>query len=304
MRPQILAWISLILALTIVGAEGHGAYHDVLAEFDKHIARDPTNVDLLVRRARLHLSHEEWASALIDLERVDRLETRKVSTDGLRGQALNQGRQWGGALYSLNAHLRLEPTDSDALFERGRARFHLGDLNAADDYRESFKAEATSAPAPERVLEAADVIRRRDGAQGAAGFIEKIIADHRASADPSVVERAMNLALECSSYDAALKHIAALQQLAPRAERWMARRAEVLAMAGRAAEAKSAWIALRDRLLALPNLERGVPAMQELMAAAERSLGIVPMKQVIAPPAAPPVSSTNVTSTPNAEPST
>jgi hypothetical protein len=42
----------------------------------------------------------------------------------------------------------------------------------------------------------------------------------------------------------------------------MARRCSILAQAGRIKESRAAWIALFERIQALPNLERGAHAMQ------------------------------------------
>ena len=53
----------------------------------------------------------------------------------------------------------------------------------------------------------------------------------------------------------------------------MAKRAALLAQAGRRAEARAAWQALIDHLAALPNLERGSHAMSILAEQAREALG-------------------------------
>src|SRR5688500_11517823 len=111
MRPHVLATALLLSMLPLTGAFGHGAYHEVLEALSHEIQQKPQDATLLFKRASLHLSHEEWKAALIDLECVDRLTPEKIFTDGLRGQALNQGQQWAAALTVLNAHLRVSPED-------------------------------------------------------------------------------------------------------------------------------------------------------------------------------------------------
>jgi hypothetical protein len=52
----------------------------------------------------------------------------------------------------------------------------------------------------------------------------------------------------------------------------MAKRASILAQAGRIPESKAAWQALADHLNALPNLERGSHAMSKLAQDAKLAL--------------------------------
>jgi hypothetical protein len=52
----------------------------------------------------------------------------------------------------------------------------------------------------------------------------------------------------------------------------MARRASVLAQAGRIEESRTAWQALVDHLAALPNLERGSHALSKLAEEARQAL--------------------------------
>ena len=82
----------------------------------------------------------------------------------------------------------------------------------------------------------------------------------------------MDFELAAQRYDDVLKRIDAMQASAPRPEPWMAKRASILAQAGRADDAKAAWTALRDHLLALPNLERGSHAMSRLLEEAQAAL--------------------------------
>ena len=52
----------------------------------------------------------------------------------------------------------------------------------------------------------------------------------------------------------------------------MARRAELLALAGRLDEARAAWSALKQHLSSLPNLQRGTPDFLALSAKADAAL--------------------------------
>ncbi len=84
--------------------------------------------------------------------------------------------------------------------------------------------------------------------------------------------KALELEVVLGRYDAALTRVEVLQQTAPRPEPWMAKRASVLAQAGRIRESQAAWQALITHILALPNLERGAHAMQLIAEQAQQAL--------------------------------
>ncbi|MES2594545.1 MAG: hypothetical protein V4662_04375 [Verrucomicrobiota bacterium] len=281
--------LALILALMfpLSQAFGHGAYHDELLRIGQELEAKPEDSSLYRQRAVLHIGHEDWQAALVDLERADRLKPDASDTHGLRGQALNLARQWAAAQAVLNQHLGLHPDDGEALFQRGHARRHLGDKKAAvSDYRAAF--ERAGARQTEQVAEMAEAIADLDGAAEAALFLEQVLI--KAGSEPGLLQQAINLHLRCGQVDAALRHLGSLQCLMPRPEPIMARRAQILEQAGRHAEARGVWTALRTHLLALPNLERGTAAMSLLLQQADQALGLATLVPVSAPPAAAPPS--------------
>ena len=89
---------------------------------------------------------------------------------------------------------------------------------------------------------------------------------------PSLALRAMEVEIATKNFDAALTRVEALRKSAPRPEPWMARRASVLAQAGRIEDSRAAWQALVEHLAALPNLERGSHAMSKLAEDARQAL--------------------------------
>jgi tetratricopeptide (TPR) repeat protein len=285
MRPLALF---LCLMLPLSQASGHGAYHDELLRIGRELETKPEHSGTLYRqRAVLHIGHEDWQAALVDLERVDRLQAGSGNTNGLRGQALNLAGQWAAAQAVLTAHLTLHPDDVEALFHRGRARYQLGDGRAAvTDYQAVF--EKTGALQTGQVSEMAEAISEVDGPEAGASFMERVLV--RSGSEPGLLERAVELHLRSGQIEPALRHLASLQRVMPRPEPVMARRAQVLEQTGRQAEAWAAWAALRDHLLALPNLDRGTPGMSQLLRQAEQALGVATLHAVSAPPAAPSLS--------------
>ncbi len=283
-RPQfrlISFTFSLLLHHAAPHALGHGAYHDALEALNEEIARDPSEPALLVKRARLHLSHEEWQPALQDLELVDRLLPENSITEGLRGAALNLGGHWRAALFSLNAHLEKHPEDAEARFQRARAQAHAGNLeSAATDYREALRVHPE--PTAARRCEAAEVLFQVEGAEGALTYLDAASAF---AGDPETLHCALKLALQAKLTDRAIAYVAKLQTQAPRPEPWMAQCARILADAGRREEARAAWQNLLNHLGTLPNLERGTPLLTALLQEAKSELGIPFTKPVVAAPA-------------------
>ena len=81
-------------------------------------------------------------------------------------------------------------------------------------------------------------------------------------------------------------HLEVLKQTSAQPQVWQARKAGLLAQAGRRDEAQTMWRELRDHLLALPNLERGQPHLNRLFEEAQTALGEPPVPAVVnAPPA-------------------
>jgi tetratricopeptide (TPR) repeat protein len=264
----LLITISSLTALTFVS--GHGAYHAELEKLDARVAAAPDHPEHLLTRAKLHLGHKEWQPALDDVERVDRLAPGRYPTDGLRGAALNLGKHWQAALRSLDAHLQAKPSDAEAKFQRARTHRHLHAMAlSVADYRDALRVHPQVTH--EYLAEAAEAIEAQEGPAAAIDFLDEF---HRFATEPAVSMQVLSLAEKCGDTDRALKEIAFLQQQAPRPEPWMARSAKILHQAKRTRQAKAAWIALHEHLIALPSLERGMPQLIAVLRETETALGI------------------------------
>jgi hypothetical protein len=90
---------------------------------------------------------------------------------------------------------------------------------------------------------------------------------------PALVLRALDLEIASKNFDAALRLIEECRQTAPRPEPWMARRAAVLAQAGRLEESRAAWTGLAEHLDSLPEQERTSYGMTKLRDEARHALG-------------------------------
>jgi tetratricopeptide (TPR) repeat protein len=229
----------------------------------------PNDPALLVRRAGIQLEHEEWMLALTDLERANRLGADDGDLQYLRGRALAAGGMLKQAREELDAYIKNHREPGLARVERARVLSKFGETEAAlQDYRAALKTAAL--PEPDLVIETADALwaqKLNDEALIVLSTgIEKI------GPIPQLVLKAMDYELAAQRYDDVLKRIDAMKACSPRPEPWMAKRASILAQAGRTEAARAAWTALREHLLALPNLERGSHAMSRLLEEAQMAL--------------------------------
>jgi len=261
---------------------GHGAYHDVVKELTEALAKNPGDAEAHFRLARAHQEHGECALALRELERVDQIAPGKFPTQLVQGLALSSGGLWTHARATFDRVLAEEPMHAEALAARAVALLHLRESAAAiADRRKALTL--TPRPGAEFFTSWVELLRKHGEAAEALHMAReglKLCVD-----DPSLLILSIDLEVEAGEYDAALGRLAALEKNWPRREPWMKRRAEILTLAGRPEEARSAWQALREHLLALPNLERATPFLTEMLGHAERGLGIASPTPVIAPPA-------------------
>jgi tetratricopeptide (TPR) repeat protein len=170
---------------------------------------------------------------------------------------------------ALDRQIASHPENPQAWLLRARAERHLGqDKTSLADFREALRR--TASPEPDLIQEVADALAtqgfRDEAAQTLAAGIEKL------GHIPSLVLRALDLEIAAGNFDAAFRLVAETQKDAPRPEPWMARRATILARAGRIDEARAEWKALSDHLASLPAPERTSHAMAQIAGEARQAL--------------------------------
>ena len=90
---------------------------------------------------------------------------------------------------------------------------------------------------------------------------------------PSLVECGVKIEIGLGNFDGALRRIAEAISVATIREPLMARRAAVLAQAGRIAESLAAWRELQVRLAVMPAAQRESHAMSSLSERARHAIG-------------------------------
>jgi tetratricopeptide (TPR) repeat protein len=259
----------LSLLLQAVSVLGHDGLHELIDAQKKKVEKAPSDPALRLELASLYGSHGELKLALKNLDRVDALAPGKFQTDFLRSQAFVVAGDFRKAKEALDRQLASHPESSKAWLLRARAEQHLGQDEASlSDFRETLKR--TPSPEPDLIQEVADALAARgfqdEAAQVLAAGIEKL------GRIPSLVLRTLDLEIAAGNFDAALRRVAEMQKDAPRPEPWMARRATILAQAGRTDEARAAWKALSDHLASLPPPERTSHALTQFADEARQAL--------------------------------
>jgi predicted Zn-dependent protease len=259
------------LAVVVVSggvAAGHGALDERLERVSGQIAAAPEDGRLHLQRANLLREHEDWSMALEACERAAALDPG-LAVDPLRARILLESGRPGDALPLLDKVLLSRPDETECRVWRARAHRLLGHAAAAaDDFRKAL--DRCAAPQPDLVQEAADTLAAEGASQEAVAVLDAGMA--KIGVVPALMLRAIDLEVAAGSFPAALARIDRMQASGPRPEPWMAKRAAVLAVAGRTAESQAAWTALVTHLGGLPDAERGSNAMSRLREQAEQAL--------------------------------
>ena len=259
---QLVSLAAALFLLSPRSTFAHGTFHEMMDELQVELTARPNDHALIVRRAFLELEHEDWQAALVDLEKAARLGADEGDLVYLRGRALKAGKQWAAAKVALDEFFATHPANAAAHAERARVLWQLDHKSAAlDDFRAAMNLSPR--PEPELVNEVAEAL----DAQALPEESLKVLDDgiQVLGNVPQLVLKAMEYEIAAKRFDAALARVDAMQKMMPRPEPWMARRASVLAQAGRYEDSRAAWKALREHLMALPNLERGSHAMTTLL---------------------------------------
>jgi tetratricopeptide (TPR) repeat protein len=267
MKPFCLAVIAGLFPIIFgIHAHGHGAHDERVNECLEALKTSSNDPVIRHRLAMAYVHHGDWELALIELDKLDDSFTDARLT---RAQALILGSRHEQARMLLDAILNHAPENPQALLERARVFTALKKpAESLADYR--LALNLTAGPDPAFCLEMADVLTTQNQIDEALAVIQKGLT--AGGEVPTLLLRALEIETTAGKFDGALSRIAILEKQAPRPEPWMARRAEILAQAGRREASRAAWAALKEHISSLPNLQRGTPEMAALAAKSEKFL--------------------------------
>jgi len=252
----------------------HGDLHEQIRAVTEQIAKDPKNSELYFKRGELHRAHQEWDEAQADYDQALALNPGLTMIDFTRGRMLLEANWPHSAKICLDRFLRRHTNHVEGFTARARTLVKLEKpLDAARDFTTAIRYAPTGRP--ELYIERAQALASagekhyQESLRGLDEGIEKL--------GPLVTLQlhAIDIELKRKKFDAALGRLDTVAAQSPRKETWLARRGEILQLAGRKAEARTAYLDALQALDSLPPARRNVPAMAELKRRITAALEIV-----------------------------
>ncbi|MFN2378239.1 MAG: tetratricopeptide repeat protein [Candidatus Binatia bacterium] len=246
-------------------------------EVTRSLALRPDDAALRLRRADLHRLRGDWSAAVADLQEARRLDPELALVDFTLAQVLFGADNPNPALDAVDRFLVRRPEHGAAHLLKARILARLGSSAQAveefsrgialskgqgkggqpDDYLERARLQACSG-------------NSRDGISAAIRGLDVGAAELGGAVTLQL--RAVELEIRREHWDEALARLAVLEAKAHRKEQWMARRAEVLALAGRRDEARQAATAALAAIDALPAHQRDSRTTAALASGLRRQL--------------------------------
>jgi len=253
-----------ILAFAPAAARGHGELLIQIVNVTQRIKAATNNpAALYVERGELHRQHREWDAAESDYARAARLDSTLAEVDFCRAKMLDDSGQ-GAAAEALFGHvIARDPAHAEAFIGRARARMKLGRLEQAiSDYQRGLDLHAD--PKVEYFLELERAFEEQGQPQDALKTLDQGMA--RLGSNIPLQSQAIELELTRTNIESALLRLDSIIGQSARKERWLARRGEILAKAGRIGEARSAYNSVLTAISVLPWRIQQSPPMQDLAA--------------------------------------
>lgn len=255
------ALLSLLFALTTGLAVAHGRLHGQVADLTRAIASDPHNAALHLKRAELHRRHREWSLAQADLDAVRRLAPDAVDVELASARLAADRGLLAQSDAALSRYLMQRPNAEVALAMRADVRDRLGlHAQAAADYAAALRI--ATEPSVEYVLGLAQALARTGDDDAALAAVD---AGQTRLGPLAVLEQwAVETLVRTRRWEEALARQDQLLARSPRKEIGLTRRAEILALAGRADAARAAFQAAGAQWELLPERIRVTAAMIDL----------------------------------------
>jgi tetratricopeptide (TPR) repeat protein len=269
MRHQLAAlWSVALLLGPCPRARAHGDLHEQIQALSAQLRAEGDNAVLLHKRGELYRAHRDYAAALADYARAERLDPELAVVQLSRGRALLELGRPAPARAALSAFLRGQPDHAEALLLRARCQARLAAHAAAElDFERALGALAD--PLPDLFLERAENLREAGRPEPALAVLE--LGIQRLGPLVTLESAALELELRLAKFDAALARIDAMLAQAPRPEQLLARRAEVLQRAGRREEACAARGQALAALAQLPASKQRLSSTRELQHRLEKA---------------------------------
>ena len=262
------------IALTILFAMpatlwAHGGLHDAIEHVTGKIAESPNEGWLYFQRGELHRMHQDWGNAVADYDRAATVDPQLAIVDLGRGEILRAQQQWTAAREALDRFISRAANDPNGYAARARVWSDLGQpQSAADDYARAI--DRSPRPSPELYVAWARSLAAAGKTEDALNALAAGMS--RLGQVVTLVVPAIDFEIALGRVDDALARLDAFTATQPRKERWLSRRGEILAQAGRRPEAQHAYHAARAALRALPDGRRLTGQMQKFSDDLEKAI--------------------------------
>ncbi|MEO6740316.1 MAG: hypothetical protein ABIP20_08690 [Chthoniobacteraceae bacterium] len=248
----------------------HGSTHEMIESATREIASRPDHAPLYLRRANLYLEHGDWRVCLLDVDEAERRQTQDLGAGFVRARAQAAGGFFAEAKVTLDKFLAAHPLHVAAIMGRARVLSALGKkAEAAEEFVRAMSH--AQEPEPDQIFELAALLCAAGREADALAAIDRALK--ATPGVPSLVECGVKIEIGRGNSDGALRRLAEALSAATIKEPLMARRASVLAQAGRIAESLAAWRELQVRVAALPSAQRDSHAMASLSVRALHAIG-------------------------------
>jgi len=266
-RPILAALLAASLALSDSAA--HPMLDTQLARAEAAVAAAPADGRAWHRLGQIHRYRREWAQAETAFARAAAFPGVPATLDLDLGRMRLEAGRADDALFPLGRYVAAHPEDPEGWEARGRALEKMArPAQAAAAYATALSRSASTRPAlPDTYLHWARA------AEAGGTPVPEILAGldagtARLQGAIALRIEAIDLAERHGRMDDALARLTALEAGAHRKETWAARRARLLAGAGRTEEARAAWGTVLAALDALSPSRQGTQTLQALRAEA------------------------------------
>lgn len=241
-------------------AFGHGDVHVQIEALNPQIQAAPT-AELFLKRGELYRLDEDFAAALADFDRAEKLDAALDTTRFCRGRALFEAGDWKNAVAALDTFLIKRSGHIEGHMVRARAHARLKEHAAALEDYDRIVALIEN-PTPDCFLERAEMLVALGRSETAIKNLDEGIA--RLGNLLALQKAAIDIEIQIKRYNDALARVDRVMVSLQRKEVWLARRGEILDADGRHQEALLAYTEALASLDQLPPHHRKAKPMREL----------------------------------------
>ena len=236
---------------------------NALPQLTREIERSPRHADLYLKRGEIYRAAKNWDAALADFQQAAALDPSLAAVDLAIAQVLLDANWPLAGKVAIDRFLQRQPAHPEGLATRARALLKLGQPQAAA-YDLAQAIAASPKPGPELFIEHAYALTSigKHRTDDALRVIEDGLRRHGSLLTLQLY--AIDLEARSQRFDAALKRLDKVAAQSARSETWLARRGEILMLAGREAEARQAFTQALAAVRALSPARRNTPGMMEL----------------------------------------